>query len=554
MDDVKISVIDDIEHIQKYPGMYIGSTNNPDHLLQEILDNSIDELLNGYATNIHIIIENNKCQIEDDGRGIPIHQILINDKLEDSIVVACTKLHSGAKFENSAYNFSIGMHGIGLVAVNSLSKHMIVSVTKETQIYSYYFTDGKFINQTIEPNLENKKGTIVYFEVNKKFFNSNVFDISKIKSKLILTKHKIPNCNLYLNDEEIQYLNKDEYYKYILDLQNVEDLCKCEFNSNNISLELAFKYNNSTYICGDVNLHKCDGYYINNIITKILEIVKLKINTENITTSDITNNLRLYVSCYIKNPRFDSQTKQFMEISISKYLNEDFKKILNENINETFLNIIKQKYLKKIQKKISSTGKRVDNKNPLVDARKIPAENLYIVEGESAGGTVRDIINNDIEGVFPVTGKIMNVNNNSIDDIINSKKMSFLLEALGVDLTSKEENFRYKNIKILGDADSDGGHICVLIILTLFKFAPRLISEGRVSLILPPLYGGYDNKKFIPIYSKNTNIKITKRFKGLGEMNPNELEVIIRNKYEYQLQMPSKLIIDKIIKILMNLY
>ncbi len=558
----EISVIGDIEHIQKYPGMYIGSTNTPDHLIQEVLDNAVDELINEYANTITIDLDENECTITDNGRGIPLHKVKLEDGTEeDSIVVACTKLHSGSKFDNNAYNFSIGMHGIGLVAVNALSEEMIICVAKDTQIYLFMFSGSKLIKKEIlEKTSEINWKTFVYFKVNPKFFNLNKFDSEKVENKLFLIKNKYQNSKIILNENEIDNIETVNYIKYLLDIKNDIEFSNIKFENNNIVIDMYLGYDLMSYskVSGDVNLHPCTGVYIDNILNMYYNIITKEIfNTKILTKNDVLNNLKCYISIYMRSPKFDSQTKNRMDSNITYILTDEFKKIFNQLLQSNvslmshLKNIIEEKTLLKANKKITKQKKITDITNPLVDCRKCPGEILYIVEGDSAGGTLREIRNIETEAVFMLTGKVMNVDDTNIDEILESKKIKHLLEALGVDLTGQSD-YRYKYIKILTDSDFDGFHIVILVLLILNRFTPDLIKEGRVSMIVPPLYAICGKNKFIPIYDMKELTKYNsneiKRFKGLGEMNPDQLEFVIKNKYEYVLEYPTKDVLDKILQ------
>lgn len=534
----KITVIDDIDHIRKYPGMYIGSTKTPDQLLKEILDNAIDEIINGYADSLYVIVEPGRFFVADNGRGIPIHKVKINDHEEDSVIVAATKLHSGGKFDKSNYKFSIGMHGIGLVAVNALSKEMTIEVYRNKKCHRYSFKESKLHSHEIEDS-DDIRGTAVSVVIDPLYFESIKFNISDITNRLNLLKARY-DTNIMFNEKELKKISEDKFIKKIL---GVDSLYKFNYKNSKIKISGAISPKPGNII-GDVNLHICKGTYLNNVINVILDVIK-DLGFDNITKTDIENSLSLYVSLYMDEPRFDSQTKTYCETSISKDLNEGFKKIIRTIIrSEELFNLIKEISESKSKKKVK-IKKRVDNDNPLIDCLNSPGDVLYIVEGESACGTLREIIDNKCEAIFPVTGKILQSAEMDISKVLESKKMKYLFEAIGLD-----GKYRYSKYKILTDADSDGGHIAVLLLVALYRFAKDLIKDKRVSIIIPPLYGVVDKKGFKPIYNEEELARVKGktviRFKGLGEMNPDQLETIIRGEYEYVIEFTEN---NKILKL-----
>jgi DNA gyrase subunit B len=555
MKNMKIKALDDITAIRTTPGMYIGPVYTPDQLMYEILDNAIDECINGYANKITIELqETGECIITDNGRGIPIHDVILeNDIKQDSIIVACCKLHSGAKFDNNAYKFSIGMHGVGLVAVNALSTYMRVSVKKDNLIYDYNFENGKFIEKNIfdiEKDIDENIdwSTRIEFLFDKSIFKYHKYNEDKLLMKLNLLKSKYPNIDIILNNKTLpqitilEYIQKDYIWGHVSNPNNI-------INIKNTDIDVYITYDledsSQPIIKGNVNLHPCDGTYLTNFTTVYYNNIRQKYPS--LTKNDILSHCRMYVSINSKKMEFDSQSKTRMTLdmtslcqtlsnNISTYVVSKFKNIFDE--------IVKNKSITTASRKLSNTKNRVTNDNPLIDCRKIPGEILYMVEGDSAGGTLKSIRDPNTEAIFPFSGKIINSIKNDIDTVVNSKKSKFLLEALGVDL--KNNRLRYNNVKILSDADPDGYHITVLVLLMLYKFCPKLIQNHKVSIILPPLYGATHKrtKKFTPIYNINdlnkysTNDYIINRFKGLGEMNADQLEVIIRNNHEYIVNPP----------------
>lgn len=544
----EIKILGDIQHVQLRPGMYIGSTYNPDHLAMEIIDNSLDELANGFATTI--AIENpspGTIIVSDNGRGIPIHNVDVNGISTDSIVASCTKLFSGAKFDESTYSFSIGLHGVGLVAVNALSLSMTVTVRSrinKNSFHHYEFSNAEIIRQDIIEVEGIEWNTRVAFTINPKYFTISDFNLNKFRDRMGLVSAKFPNSKIYINNELIQNYTMEEFARNQLELS--EDIPIFTIANDKCQFFLTYDLEglSSPFIKGDVNLHLCGGYYQNNFQTIVSNIIVSKYG---VTKSESISNLRAYISLIVSNPEFDSQTKSNM----TKNMNSEFMKlnselerflIYNPYLKSSIETILQNKNMKKVSKKIVRK-KRISAQNGFKDCQNSPGDILYIMEGKSADGSLSQIRDKRTEAILPISGKIMNVAKNSVDKAVDSKKFKFLLEVLGVQLNKKVQDFRYNKVKILCDADPDGLHINVLVILGLWYYAPQLVKEGRVIVILPPLYGAMKGKQFIPIYDvsqlPNYNGYEISRFKGIGEMSPSQLDVVIKNPFEYIVTAPS---------------
>ena len=298
---------------------------------------------------------------------------------------------------------------------------------------------------------------------------------------------------------------------------------------------------------GSVNLHPCRGTYQTNINTMYVKCVN-DILTETLTKSEILKHCRFYINIMMDHPTFSSQNKVELSNNISSKLNNIKAKLKTKLLNNIFFKkwfaeVIANKKASNISKKARKSSKRVGSDNPLKDCIQHPGETLYIVEGSSAGGTLCDIRNIKNEAMYPLSGKILNTATSTTEKAIDSKKMKYLFESIGVDF--KDNNYRYKKYKILTDADYDGMHIAVLLELTFWKYCRPLIEAGRVSLILPPLFGTWIKSKFKPLYTKAEADKYQQkghtidRYKGLGEMSPDELLGVIRTPLEYIIKPPS---------------
>lgn len=558
----QIKVLHGLEHIQQRPGMYIGSTENPNHLLQEVLDNAIDEAINKFASNILLDIKSGKVLVCDNGRGFPIHDVKLPDgTVTDSVIAAICELFSGSKFDNNAYNFSIGTHGVGLTAVNALSKNMSMSIKKDNKIFHYEFENAKFKNKTIfESNPNIWWSTKVEFEVEPKYFDSVEFNVNVLAKELLYLISKYEHLNISFNNKLLKKIKVEEYVRSIFKIEQEIPISNISYTDNktgeNISVFFTYDRDKAGETAGVVNSKFCTGTFITSFATIFFNTVKENyLNYDYITRNDILGGLNYFIDIQIKNPKYSSQDKTKMTTNISHLL-ENIKLKINSTVNtdffkKIFTQIQEEKSNKKLSKLLRNTrGRRVSSDNPLKDCKNIPGDILYLLEGDSAEGTLKDIRNAFTEAILPVNGKVINVLTNSKEDVLNPKgKFKFILEALGISLddansTKITNKYRYNFVKLICDADPDGLHISVLLALGIWKFAPDLVHQNRMSIILPPLYGAVKNNSFIPIYDKNllekyrTGGYTIKRFKGLGEMNPSELKEVIRNPVEYIVQAP----------------
>jgi len=458
----EFQVLDPIDFIKKNPNMYCGSTNNPIHLFKEIIDNPIDLLLENKVSTIKINnFGNGQFCVIDDGPGFPRVNVKLPDgSFQDSIVASLTKPHSGSKFD--AKTAQHGQNGVGTMVVNALSKEMHVLVRNFEnlkKVFHYYFEDAKFVKQVEEDNLE-KWSTKVEFTINPKFFEKTSINENIILDRLFLIKSIYSKCNLYFNDKEIPKITAEKFVRTKLDLSDDVPI----FYADEKDCQVFFTYDiagsKTPIILGDINLNICEGSFASNFTTLFYNIVNSYIDNDKITRSDILNNLRAYISLNVVNARFDSQTKTRLVSNVSGIVNALKVKILNIISNKKFFAdhfsiLIEEKAKASAARVLKGTKSRVSSNNPLKDCLTIPGKILYIVEGESAGGTLLQIRNKKTEAIFPLTGKILNSIDKSIDKALESKKIKHLLEAIGIDLSKEKQTaFRYEEIKIIADADS----------------------------------------------------------------------------------------------------
>ncbi len=545
-----------IEPVRARPGMFIGDTQNPTHLAEEVLDNAIDEIANGFGTSIGIFnnLDDGSFWVSDNGRGLPMEPITLADgSVEDSVKVLCTELFSGTKFDTEDYAQLIGMHGVGLVAVNALSDWLTIKTRdrkNKTRVVTYSFIDGELQQISEETDNDFSYSTVVGFKPSKKYFGSLEFDNRYFVERLISVQSIFDLNGFTFNNKPIPKLSFESYIKQYLALAEEDQLFSLSFstkdNSNHIKLYATYVDQDDSITLGNVNLRTCDGKFINSFHTELKKSINEKIDKSfsKINDREYLNGLRAFIMINVPEPKFDSQTKVRMVLDVKKILIDPLKGQLDwfvEQIIDTLQNNLERKLHQKIlngSSRSARANKRVSI-SKLHDCQHIPGDVLYIVEGDSAEGTLKQITNKKIEACYPLKGKVLNVEAATLDKIQKNKEIGDLLKALG-----SVSNRRYKSIKILSDADVDGYHIAVLMLLAIAKFAPDYIKSGNLSVIIPPLYGAEKGGKYYPIYDqikidqfKKDNYKI-RRFKGLGEMNPNQLEACIRSGFEYKIKWP----------------
>lgn len=561
------SALDSISAVRINTGMFIGDTETPNHLATEIVDNMLDEVANDFATNGEIFIneEDGSFWVSDNGRGLKLGQTKDPDtqQMQDSIILLCTKLFSGSKFridKKVDYKVQIGMHGVGLVVVNALSEWLVLRIKDKQnpkQIIEYVFIDSQLQSKNTILITDEKYSTQVGFKPDLKYFESCNFDIKQFVSRLLLTQSVYDKASFFINGQQVPKITLNDYARTQLCLEKDEQLYSIskQLNENEkIRIFLTYLPKRDNLILGDVNLRNCDGTYLSNIQAMIKTIIKDNIDRKfkNIDEKEFLTGLRLYISLTLEKPKFDAQIKSRMKTNIREHLllvEKDLTKILTQdNIMSVLTKLLEQKFTKKLLSTSTSGSKKISNENKLRDCSNTPGDILYIVEGDSADGTLKVVRNKNTEASFPLKGKMLNVDGASLTKIEDNKEVRDLIEAIG-----PKGSRRYKKIKILTDADTDGLHIAVLLIVFLTTYVKDMIEEGNVSILMPPLYGAIKGKTFIPLYNiKDTETYKSKgysisRFKGLGEMEPEQLDVAIRSNVEYILKYPGD---DKVKKLL----
>ena len=581
-----IVILEGLEAVRKRPGMYIGSTGTRGlhHMIWEILDNGIDEHLAGFCNELHLtLLKDGGVVVEDNGRGVPV-DIHPTKKIPTARVVY-TVLHAGGKFNSDVYKVSGGLHGVGASVVNALSSHMIVEIRRDGKVYRDEYKDGgkpvtkleKGLLPVVGTCMKNKTGTKVTFYPDDSIFETVEFKPETIRKKLKEIAYLNKNLKIVFKDEhtgeEQTYLEEfgiQSYIKYINRDTAVlhDDVIYIEGKSGDIEVEVAFQYtqNYSEQInayCNRINV--ADGGTLvtgfKTALTRIMnqyarELNFLKNKEDNFDGKDIRNGLVAIVSIKHPDPQFESQTKNKLgntdaKTAVDEVFNREAQRYFDKNVE--VLKRILENVHKSFKARTASDKARkgvmkqlldVDTKSKLAacSSKKSEECEIYIVEGDSAGGTVKTARNRRTQAVLPLRGKILNVEKAPLEKILVNNEIKTMIAAFGCGIG---ENFdikklRYDKIIILTDADVDGAHISTLLLTFFYRFMPELIYQGKVYRGLPPLYrvsyedknGKKKNKVSEYLFNdfelekfRKTGKKILElqRYKGLGEMDDTQL-------------------------------
>jgi DNA gyrase/topoisomerase IV subunit B len=549
-----VRVLEEVEHIRLNPGMYIGDTSNPAHLIEEALDNALDEALAGYAKIIAVMIDTkeNSFSVLDDGRGIPIE--------DNTPVTISSKLFSGAKFQDkkTAYEISSGLHGVGLVAVNALSKHYKVEIYRNKQHATYKFREAKLKASRVEKHEGPQPfSTKIEFTPDKKFFESLAPNLKRIRQRLTAASAEMPediSFVLYIDGKkEIFKLSYIDYFKQnCLTGKDEVEIYPIEIQKGAEKFNVLFTYEQNGQVTpkhiSSINLLPVTdgGVHLNCFLDQLKEYFALKGKKFgfNFQLGDILVGLRVYLSLSLREPKFSGQTKDRlinlksdMEV-FTKQMRPQIEKIFEIGDRlETFLTRF-QDYRKKLDSKKlvknGSGGKRASTKfTKLRDCTRRDGE-LYIVEGDSAGGSIIQSRDARLHAVLPLRGKsIPNVTTKK--DILNNKEVQELVMAIGTGIGPhfKLSKLRYSKIICATDADHDGNHIACLVSMCMAILLPEIVKSGHYYIAQTPLYAINEKKVFKPLWSdqelddaRKANKQIT-RFKGLGELSPHQLKICL---------------------------
>ncbi len=580
-DASSITVLEGLEAVRKRPGMYIGSvsTKGLNHLIYEIVDNSVDEHLAGYCDEIRVTLEaDGTASIQDNGRGIPIE---MHEKGMSAERLVFTTLHAGGKFDNSSYKTSGGLHGVGSSVVNALSTQLTVRVKKNGFIHEDRYERGNpvvALENGLLPVIGKTKetGTYINFLPDDTIFEKTRFKSDEVKSRLHETAYLNPNLRIVFDDlrleepEHIEYHEKEGIIGFIQDMNKnkeaVHDAIYYKGESEGITVEVAFQYVNEFHenvlgFCN--NIYNAEGgthltgfkaIFTNVINTYARELGILKEKDANFTGSDVRNGITAVISIKHPSPRFEGQTKTKLDNqdaakAVSKVTGEEIIRYFDRNL-ESLKNVIgcaeKAAKIRKTEEKaktnmLSKPKFSFDSNGKLANCESKEANKceIFIVEGDSAGGSAKMARNRMFQAILPIRGKILNVEKASIDKVLANAEIKTMINTFGCGFSEGYGNdfdiskLRYHKIIIMADADVDGSHICTLLLTLFYRFMPELIYEGHIYIATPPLYKAipakgpeeylYDEAALSKYRKTHKGSFTLQRYKGLGEMDAQQL-------------------------------
>lgn len=573
----QIQVLEGLEAVRKRPGMYIGSTSSRGlhHLVYEIVDNSVDEALAGYCSEIEVTVHrDNSVTVKDNGRGIPVD---IQKKLGiPAIEVVFTVLHAGGKFGGGGYKVSGGLHGVGASVVNALSVWLKVQVYRNGKCYEEEFARGKttiplHVVREVSPDLH---GTVVHFMPDSEIFETTVYDYETLRVRLRETAFLTKNLKITLTDERdegrsesfhfeggirefVQYLNRGKNALY-------DQVIACEEKREGVMVEVAMQHNDSysenifTFV-NNINTPEGGTHLtgFKNAITKTFNDYArtrklLKESDENLTGEDLREGLTAIVSVKVENPQFEGQTKQKLGNSevtgaVSSVLSEQLTYFLEQN-PAIAKQICDKAILAQHARAAARKARDLTRRKSALDGMALPGKladcsskdpeecEIFIVEGDSAGGSAKTARDRKTQAILPLRGKILNVEKARMDRVYGNAEIKAMITAFGAGIHEDFDisKLRYHKIIIMTDADVDGAHIATLMLTFIYRYMPQLIQEGYVYLAQPPLYKLEKNKRIWYAYSDEELNRILQevgrddsnkiqRYKGLGEMDAEQL-------------------------------
>lgn len=574
----QIQILEGLEAVRKRPGMYIGSTSSRGlhHLVYEIVDNSVDEALAGYCDSIFVCInQDNSITVIDNGRGIPVG---INHKAGlPAVEVVFTVLHAGGKFGGGGYKVSGGLHGVGASVVNALSEWLEVEIYHEGKVYKQRYERGKVIYKLrVEGECDPEKtGTKVVFLPDKEIFEETVFDYSVLKQRLREMAFLTKGLKITLRDEREEELVEKEFHyeggiKEFVQYLNrsatplYEHIIYCEGEKDDVVVEVAMQHNDgysdNTYgFVNNITTPEGGTHVVGfrNALTKTFNDYArknklLKDNEANLTGEDIREGLTAIISVKIQDPQFEGQTKQKLGNSeargaVDNIVSSQLQIFLEQNPSVAKM-IVDKSVMAQRAREAARKARDLTRRKSALETMSLPGKladcsdkdpancEIYIVEGDSAGGSAKTARDRATQAILPLRGKILNVEKARLDRIYTNAEIKAMITAFGTGIHDDFDisKLRYHKIIIMTDADVDGAHISTLLLTFLYRFMPELIKQGYVYLAQPPLYKLEKNKKVWYAYSdeeldailkevgRDQNNKI-QRYKGLGEMDAEQL-------------------------------
>lgn len=576
-----ISVLEGLEAVRKRPGMYIGSTSRKglNHLIYEIVDNAVDEHLAGYCDTIHVFLEKDgSCTVIDNGRGIPVG---MHEKGVPAERLVFTTLHAGGKFDNTAYKTSGGLHGVGSSVVNALSESMDVQISIGGMIHHDHFERGVPTVELVDgllPTIGKTRntGSRINFLPDPEIFERTEFSAPEVRSRLHETAYLNPELTIYFEDrrggtqESVTFHEPEGIVGFVRDINGKKEVIHepvyFRGETEGITVECAFQYVNEFQenvlgFCN--NIYNAEGgTHLTGFKTTFTQIMNsyarelgiLKEKDSNFTGADIRNGMTAVISIKHPDPRFEGQTKTKLDNpdaakATGKVTGEEVPRFFDRNL-EILKNVLacaeRSAKIRKTEEKartnmLTRQKYSFDSNGKLANCESRDPEKceIFIVEGDSAGGSAKTARDRNFQAILPIRGKILNVEKASMDKVLANAEIKSMINAFGCGFSEGYGNdfditkLRYHKIIIMADADVDGAHISTLLLTLFYRFMPELIYEGHVYLAMPPLYKAmpsrgqeeylYDDKALARYRKTHKGSFTLQRYKGLGEMDPEQL-------------------------------
>lgn len=580
-----ITVLEGLEAVRKRPGMYIGTTSSRGlhHLVWETVDNSIDEALAGYCDTIKVrMLPDNYIEVQDNGRGIPID---MHKTGRPTLEVVMTILHAGGKFNDKNYTYSGGLHGVGVSVVNALSTELIATVTRDGKIVKQTFSKGKPTSgcDQIGVAKKNEHGTVIRFRPDEEIFEEVIFEYNTLKERLKELAYLNTGLKIILTDERDEENKREEVFhfeggikdfvaelvdadKMIIPTIYMKDTTKISGNKL-VEVEIAMTYNKDSQAVVEYsfvnNINTYDGgthvQGFRTALTRTINDVARQLNLlkekkdENLQGTDVREGLVCVINIKFPEPQFESQTKSKLgsseaQSSVSSVVNNKLKLYLEDHPKDATAMIEKMLLSKKAREAAKNARNNILRKNPLeigslpgkladCSSKKSEECEIYIVEGDSAGGSAKQGRDRKTQAILPLRGKILNVEKAVLHKMLENNEIKAMITAFGTNIGDNFDisKLRYGKIIIMTDADVDGAHIRTLMLTFFFRYLRELINAGHIFIAQPPLYKIQVGKKIKYAYSDDELKKTTvvleeeskkytiQRYKGLGEMNPEQL-------------------------------